>query len=113
WSSAHQPTRRLPLSSENSRLLIGTSRGGNFPMTTEHLETEIDQIVHGDHSDPFHILGAHTVQIPTAGLAIRAFFPEALQAWVVPANRPGSPIPMDKVRPEGFFNLFLEGQAPP
>ena len=59
-------------------------------MTTEHLETEIDQIVHGDHSDPFHILGAHAVQIPTAGLAIRAFFPEALQAWVVPGDRPGS-----------------------
>src|SRR6187200_1491965 len=82
-------------------------------MTTEHLETEIDQIVHGDHSDPFHILGAHAVQIPAAGLAIRAFFPEALQAWVIPAGQPDSPIPMKKVRPEGFYNLFLEGHAPP
>ena len=82
-------------------------------MTTEHLETEIDQIVHGDHSDPFHILGAHAVQIPTAGLAIRAFFPEALQAWVIPAGQPDSPMPMERVRPEGFFILFLEGQAPP
>src|SRR5207344_3035043 len=113
WSSAHQPTRRLPLSSENSRLLIGTSRGGNFLMTTEHLETEIDQIVHGNHSDPFHILGAHAVQIPTAALAIRAFFPEALQAWVIPAGQPDSPLPMERVRPEGFFILSVEGQAPP
>jgi 1,4-alpha-glucan branching enzyme len=82
-------------------------------MTTGHLESEIDQIVHGDHSDPFHILGAHAVQTPAVGLAIRAFFPEALQAWVIPDGQPESPIPMEKVRPEGFYILFLEGQTPP
>ena len=26
---------------------------------TIHAETEIDQIIHSDHSDPFHILGLH------------------------------------------------------
>src|SRR5262245_51241606 len=82
-------------------------------MTTGHLESEIDQIVHGDHSDPFHILGAHAVQTPAVGLAIRAFFPEALQAWVIPDRKPDSPIRMEKVRPEGFCILFLEGQTPP
>jgi len=82
-------------------------------MTTEHLESEIDQIIHANHSDPFHILGAHTVSGTAAGLAIRAFLPEALQAWVIPSSQPDSPLPMEKVRPEGFFTRFLEDQTLP
>ena len=80
-------------------------------MTTEHLESEIDQIVHGDHSDPFHILGAHSVSETTPGLAIRAFLPEARRAWVIAAGQ--LDLPMEKVRPEGFFALSLEGQTLP
>ena len=75
-------------------------------MTSEHLESEIDQIIYANHSDPFHILGAHPVSGTAVGLAIRAFFPEALQAWVVPSGQPDSLRPMEKVRPEGFFTLF-------
>ncbi len=96
---------------------VGTRRGrfqgATFLMTTEHLESEIDQIVHASHSDPFHILGAHPVSGATTGLAIRAFLPEALQAWVVPEGRPESALRMEKVRSEGFFALFLEGQTLP
>ena len=82
-------------------------------MTTEHLESEIDQIIQANHSDPFHILGAHPVSGPPAGLAIRAFLPEALEAWVVPSGELRSRLPMERVRPDGFFTLFLEDQTLP
>ncbi|MGH9427627.1 MAG: GlgB N-terminal domain-containing protein, partial [Terriglobia bacterium] len=82
-------------------------------MTAEHLVSEIDQIIHANHSDPFHVLGVHPVSETAAGLAIRAFLPEAYQAWVIPAGQPDSLLPMERVRPEGFFTLFLEGQTLP
>jgi 1,4-alpha-glucan branching enzyme len=81
-----------------------------------HVEIEIDQIIHSDHSDPFHILGAHPIETgpPTsAGLAIRAFLPEAKEAWVVPNDLPDGPIAMERVRPEGFFLVLLPGRDLP
>ena len=42
-------------------------------MTTEHLESEIDQIVQASHSDPFHILGAHPVSGATTGTGHSCF----------------------------------------
>ena len=59
-------------------------------MTTEHLETEIDQIVHGDHSDPFHILGAHAVQIPLRAWPFELFFRKRC--------KPGSSPPVSRIR---------------
>lgn len=82
-------------------------------MMSKHLESEIDQIIQANHSDPFHVLGAHPVSGVAAGLVIRAYLPEAHQVWVVPSGQPGLPLPMEKVRPEGFYTLFLEGQTLP
>ncbi len=79
---------------------------------------EIDQIVHSEHSDPFHILGAHPLECPSErpdssakGLAIRAFLPEAHQAWVIPDSDTEKPVPMQKVRAEGFFEVIFEGRT--
>jgi 1,4-alpha-glucan branching enzyme len=81
-------------------------------MSTEHLESEIDLIIHANHSDPFHILGAQPIS-GTEGIEVRAFLPEALQAWVIPATQPDALLPMKRIRAEGFFTVSLEGQSFP
>jgi 1,4-alpha-glucan branching enzyme len=78
------------------------------------LEIEIEQVVHSEHSDPFHVLGAHAVEVPSRagesgmGIAIRAFLPEAQKAWVIPDGDPGSPVPLELVHPDGFFEVVFK-----
>lgn len=70
---------------------------------------EIELIVRAEHADPFHILGRHPVEregVP--GLAIRAFLPEAEAAFVVDA-RSGSTYAMERVHPDGFYELVFWG----
>jgi 1,4-alpha-glucan branching enzyme len=79
---------------------------------TTHVDTEIDQIIHSEHSDPFHILGAHPVDGASSdtrsSLVVRAFLPEAKEAWVIPDDQPDQQVPMDRIRPEGFFAVSFE-----
>lgn len=65
----------------------------------------IQAIVTGQHGDPFAVLGPHTVD---SGSVIRAFLPAAKQAEVIfPA---GDSHPMQRLHPDGFFELFLPNQ---
>jgi 1,4-alpha-glucan branching enzyme len=84
-------------------------------METTTSEIEIDQIIDSEHSDPFHVLGAHFVELVPedadnagTGVAVRAFLPEAQHAWVIPQDDPESPVPMRMLRPEGFFEAIFE-----
>ena len=78
---------------------------------THDLDAEIDRILFSEHSDPFHILGAHPIvevaeeerETRIRGVVIRAFLPEASQAWIVADDTPNLPVPMERIRPEGFF----------
>ncbi len=70
---------------------------------------EIELIVRAEHADPFHILGPHRLEDEKGpGLAIRAFLPEADQAFVRDA-RSGELHPMERIHPDGFYEVLLRG----
>jgi 1,4-alpha-glucan branching enzyme len=77
---------------------------------------EVDLIVRGEHSDPFHILGPHPLAGETGRMvAIRTFRPAALEVAVL---QPGGENPQKAVqlRNEGFFEAVIpypEGTFPP
>ena len=65
---------------ESSKMPVLTSP---VPTTSQ---SDIDLIVHGNHWDPFAVLGIHELPAETAASdtwVIRAFLPEAKTAWVV------------------------------
>ena len=86
-------------------------------MLSTAIKTEIEQIIHLEHSDPFHILGAHPLEIPSQtgnpekAVAIRAFLPEAQAAWVVENDNPKVPFPMEKLHPDGFFQAIFRDRS--
>ncbi|GBC76785.1 1,4-alpha-glucan branching enzyme GlgB [bacterium HR08] len=70
---------------------------------------EIELIVRAEHADPFHVLGRHPVaREGISGFAIRAFLPDAQEAFVVDA-RCGHLHPMERVHPEGFYEVVFWG----
>ena len=70
---------------------------------------EIDAIVQGNHADPFRILGLHPLGIEgRAAQVVRAFLPEAEQAWVV--LNPEEIHSMTRAHPDGFFECLIEGK---
>ncbi len=65
---------------------------------------EVLSLIKAEHSDPFHILGMHPIEVQGASaIGVRAFLPEAAEAWVIAATDPETAYPMEKVHPEGFF----------
>jgi 1,4-alpha-glucan branching enzyme len=77
-----------------------------FAPTTAPVE-EIDLILQGDHSDPFHILGAHPVQVGGApAIALRAFLPGAAQVWAIKETEV---LPFQHLHPDGFFEVVIPG----
>jgi 1,4-alpha-glucan branching enzyme len=72
-------------------------------------ETQIKQIVFAYHHDPFQVLGAHPLEVEgQARVAIRAFLPEASQAFVI--DDAGQEYPLTRVHAHGFFEAVLERQ---
>jgi 1,4-alpha-glucan branching enzyme len=79
-------------------------------------QTDIELIVHGNHWDPFSVLGIHELGASADGSktwAIRGFLPEARAAWVVDLaqGEPGEWVPMEKVHPDGFFTAKFAGRS--
>ena len=69
---------------------------------------DVELIVHGDHWDPYSVLGLHELTSGAGGVRgslIRAFLPEARTAWVVDLERgePGERVAMERIHPDGFF----------
>src|SRR5271169_5396444 len=78
--------------------------------TTASVE-EIAQILRAEHGDPFHILGAHLVEVQgNAAVAIRAFLPRAHDAWVVRGPGEGDVVPLRRVHADGFFEAVFPGE---
>jgi 1,4-alpha-glucan branching enzyme len=71
-------------------------------------EAEILQILHGEHHDPFHILGAHLVSLEgKPAVAIRAYLPHAVSVTVLPSEN-GAPVEMTAFRSSGFYEAVFE-----
>ncbi len=76
--------------------------------TTAPVE-EIELILRAAHSDPFHVLGAHPVKVQgKSAIAVRAFLPDASQAWVV---RDTALVPLERIHAEGFFEAVFPGES--
>ena len=78
-------------------------------------ESDIDLIVHGDHWNPFSILGIHPLEPGGASShswIIRAFLPEARAAWVIDLvnGEPGEAVVMERIHPAGFFACVFSGR---
>ncbi|KAA0224113.1 1,4-alpha-glucan branching protein GlgB [candidate division KSB1 bacterium] len=72
------------------------------PATVSH--KDFDRIVHGDHHDPFSILGIHKVALAQGnGIVIRVFAPEADRVNVIMPDEAGAATPMHKTNGMGFF----------
>jgi 1,4-alpha-glucan branching enzyme len=83
--------------------------------STSAVPEEIDLILRGEHSDPFHILGAHPVTVNNKpAVAIRAFLPEAAKAWVLREGEQGrraEKLLLERIDADGFFERVYPGQS--
>ena len=76
--------------------------------TTAPLE-EIESLLNGEHSDPFHVLGAHIVELEEKpAVAVRTYLPGAEQVWVW---RDSGVFPSQLVHPDGFFEAVFPNEA--
>ncbi len=77
-------------------------------------EKDVQLIVHGEHPNPFAILGPHRVAlIDGPRLVLRAFLPTAARAWVIDAEA-GTATEMSMVGEAGFFEaVFSSGERFP
>jgi 1,4-alpha-glucan branching enzyme len=72
------------------------------------LPAEILRILHGDHSDPFAILGMHAVDLNgKPSVAVRAFLPEAQFAQVVEKGQSEKFHPMAQIEGSEFFEAVF------
>ena len=82
--------------------------------TTANVE-EIELLVRAEHSDPFHILGSHPVTVNgNPAVAIRAFMPEAANAWVLRSSGTGAAREqreLVRIHPDGFFELVFPSES--
>jgi 1,4-alpha-glucan branching enzyme len=70
---------------------------------------EIESILNAEHSDPFHILGAHLVEWEgKPAVAIRAFLPGAERVWV---RRDSGIFRAQCIHADGFFEAVFPNQA--
>ena len=81
-----------------------------IPSATTVPQEEIDLLIHANHWNPFLVLGPHEVD---GGLMIRAFLPEASEAWVVDLSKgePGSRTALERIHPDGLFEHFFRGKT--
>ena len=71
----------------------------------------IDAILAARNADPFGVLGPHPVESPDGRRwTVRFFQPRAVEAQLLWQGHT-APLPMRKVRPEGFFEVVLPGTS--
>jgi 1,4-alpha-glucan branching enzyme len=73
-------------------------------------EDQLNRILYAYHHDPFQVLGAHSVEIKgKRAVAVRAFLPEAEEAWVVPTDG-GKAVAMTRKEGTDFFEAQFTGK---
>ncbi|HEU0054129.1 MAG TPA: 1,4-alpha-glucan branching enzyme, partial [Longimicrobium sp.] len=71
------------------------------------LLADVEQIVRGEHGDPYRVLGMHRVSINgEIRLVVRAFRPDAASVAVVDAES-GEAVEMERAHEDGFFEAVL------
>lgn len=76
-------------------------------MAKNELKEQIKLIVNANHWDPFQVLGNHIVEKEgTKSVAIRAFLPEAEEAWVIDLHTKKMYL-MEKLHAAGFFEAVV------
>jgi 1,4-alpha-glucan branching enzyme len=79
------------------------------PTAEEQLRARIDAVLAARNADPFGVLGPQPIESPEGRHWMVNFFqPRAVQAELIARDHP-EPIPMRKIRPEGFFETRLPG----
>ncbi|MDD5067364.1 MAG: 1,4-alpha-glucan branching protein GlgB, partial [bacterium] len=69
---------------------------------------DINKIIHGDHHDPFLVLGMHNLKMKDKDcLIVRAFLPDSREASVLHLKTKKE-YPMQQVNKEGFFIALIE-----
>ena len=72
---------------------------------------ELDLILRAEHSDPFHVLGAHPVEVQgKPAIAIRAFLPDAVSLQAIRVFEPHGVYPFVRIHAEGFFEAVVPGE---
>jgi 1,4-alpha-glucan branching enzyme len=89
------------------------------PPAADPLRARLESVLVARNSDPFGILGPHPVDSPEGRRwAVRFFQPRAVEAQLIlrgqssetlPRGSAPDPLPMRKLRPEGFFEVILPG----
>jgi 1,4-alpha-glucan branching enzyme len=89
------------------------------PSAPDHLRVRLESLLIARNADPFGILGPHPLDSPEGRRwAVRFFRPRAVEAQLVLRGQPSEtlphrgapdPLPMRKLRPEGFFEVILPG----
>jgi len=65
---------------------------------------QVHRLLEGRHENPFELLGPHEVQESgRRALAVRAYLPDSVRAWVVDPAEPNRPRPMRRIHPAGLF----------
>jgi alpha-1,4-glucan:alpha-1,4-glucan 6-glycosyltransferase len=73
-------------------------------MTKHSADSEFERIVHGDHNDPFSVLGMHTeVRDGIETLVVRTFQPQARQVAVVDIATGKVVAELPQIREQGLF----------
>jgi 1,4-alpha-glucan branching enzyme len=89
----------------NTTGTAGATAAAGAPLS--QIDSDINALVIGRHSDPFAILGPHEVETPSGKRwVIRVFHPGVAAAAVVLRGSP-SAIEAKKIRREGFFEAVL------
>ncbi|MDZ7693387.1 MAG: 1,4-alpha-glucan branching protein GlgB [Balneolaceae bacterium] len=70
---------------------------------------QIQAISHGDHGDPFSVLGMNYAQVDhTAGIVVRAMLPAAQRVWV--KNDEKGSTELNRISEQGLFEGILKDQ---
>ncbi len=79
-------------------------------MAKDSRKDQVRLIINADHWDPFQVLGNHIVRRDDMkAVAIRAFLPEAAQAWVLDTTTDKAH-QMEKIHKAGFFEVVVAGK---
>ncbi len=70
----------------------------------------IRALISGEHGDPFAVLGPH--QGSNGLITVRAFLPEAREAWVIPAEAGRAPERFKLIHPHGLWEVTVQGRWP-
>ncbi len=73
-------------------------------------QQNIRALVRGEHGAPLDVLGPHATGADRPGVVIRTMQPHAARVEVVEAAG-GAALLMERLHPEGLFELFLPGRA--